>query len=257
MPAAAHETQKEFFNGLSEKYDGFLAQMDANNQIGGAVLELIDARPHQTMLDIGIGTGYYSAMIAREAGEGFRIVGVDVSNGMLAKARERFENLGLADRVELNNINVESYSFDQTFDRAFTSSAMRYFADQKAVVQKVYDALVEGGRLVIQEIRLPDSEDSFQHKMVTAFYPGLISKPTMQSHMEHAGFKNIESIDIDMTPSSKVDIDSMREHMESTLDEETKERIAGIFREAQQSGQLARERQSGIVFCSYMMVGEK
>jgi len=105
------------------------------------------------VLDLGTGFGHF-ARHARADGAR-RVVGVDVSSRMLAEARR----LTAGDTIEYVETPIEEYATESAaFDLVVSSLALHYVADYGAVVARVRDALVPGGRFVF----------SVEHPMVTA-----------------------------------------------------------------------------------------
>ena len=105
------------------------------------------------VLDLGTGFGTF-ARWAREHGAR-RVVGVDVSTKMLAEARRLTSDLA----IEYVEAPIEAYIPERSaFDLVTSSLALHYIADYGAVVARVHEALVPGGRFVF----------SVEHPMVTA-----------------------------------------------------------------------------------------
>jgi SAM-dependent methyltransferase len=74
-----------------------------------------------------------------------RVLGLDVSNRMLAQARAQNSGLGITyDCVDLEHLSLPTASFDL----AYSSLALHYVKDLAAVVGCVHDSLVDGGRFV-------------------------------------------------------------------------------------------------------------
>lgn len=118
-----------------------------------ALHRLLPSLRDLTVLDLGTGFGNF-ARYAREHGAR-RVVGVDVSSRMLAEARR----LTSDPAIEYVEAPIETYAPERSaFDLVTSSLALHYIADYAAVVARVRDALVPGGRLVF----------SVEHPMVTA-----------------------------------------------------------------------------------------
>src|ERR1700751_2130862 len=104
-----------------------------------ALVEVLDPRPGERILDLGCGDGFLTRRIAQS---GATIVGVDSSPQMVAVAREH----GAEARVA----SGESLPFDQEFDAVFSNAALHWMSDHDAVLRGVYRALKPGGRFVAE-----------------------------------------------------------------------------------------------------------
>lgn len=71
------------------------------------------ARPVQSILDLGCGTGGHALPFAQR---GLRVTGVDRSSEMLACARAKAHKLGVADRVSVHHSPIQGFDCGQTFD---------------------------------------------------------------------------------------------------------------------------------------------
>ncbi|MBF0592153.1 MAG: methyltransferase domain-containing protein [Nitrospirae bacterium] len=127
----------------AERYDSTKApQIDAGR-------ELIDAarvRETDAVIDIGCGTGKLTVEIARLAHKG-SVTGIDPSVEMLEKARgisTGFSNLSF------RQVEAQSLDFTDTFDLAFSNSAMQWVKAQGQALNRIYLALKPGGRIAFQ-----------------------------------------------------------------------------------------------------------
>ncbi|MFM2063029.1 MAG: hypothetical protein RLZZ507_2699 [Cyanobacteriota bacterium] len=109
------------------------------------LLESIPLQQGQKILDIATGTGLVAIPAALKVGlEGY-VIGVDISPGMLDQAREKVTAAGLKN-IEFIEEDAEHINFnDGSFDVIFCCSAIVYFIDIPASLQKLYRFLKPGG----------------------------------------------------------------------------------------------------------------
>ncbi len=108
---------------------------------GAGLVELLQPKPGEKILDLGCGTGHLTAKLA-EAGAS--VTGVDSSTSMIAQARQNFPALKfvLAD--------ARDFSFDEPFDAVFSNAALHWIHEAESVVRGVAAALRPGGRFVLE-----------------------------------------------------------------------------------------------------------
>ena len=108
--------------------------------LAGGVLEWLDARAGERILDLGCGDGQ---LTLRSSAAGASVVGVDSSPEMVAAARER--------DVEAEVGNAESLPFaSESFDAVFSNAALHWVRDQDAMMSQVRRVLKPGGRFVAE-----------------------------------------------------------------------------------------------------------
>ena len=105
--------------------------------LGSAVLELLDPRPGERILDLGCGDG---TLTARLAAAGASVVALDASPEMVAAARARGLDAHVGDGHALG--------FDGGFDAVFSNAALHWMTEPDAVLDGVHRALRPGGRFV-------------------------------------------------------------------------------------------------------------
>ncbi|UCD64004.1 MAG: methyltransferase domain-containing protein [Candidatus Zixiibacteriota bacterium] len=81
------------YSQASETYDDYWLSV-ASGPIDD-LFERLSDNPGATAIDCGCGTGYATAMLARSVAPGGRVIGIDLTEAMVARARERLENAGL------------------------------------------------------------------------------------------------------------------------------------------------------------------
>ena len=133
-----------FFEGYSRLRE---RAVNANNLFEiPAMMSLLPELAGKRMLDLGCGTGERCAEYARRGAS--RVVGIDISEKMLAVARQKNAD----PRVEYRRLPIERVcELDSPFDLAVSSLALQYVEDFAGVVAAVYDLLTPGGRFVFSQ----------------------------------------------------------------------------------------------------------
>src|SRR5437667_2715011 len=110
------------------------------SDLGQAVLELLNPRPGERILDLGCGGGALTDKIVTAGAE---VVCVDASSDMVSPAKRR----GLDARV----MDAHNLGFNFEFDAVFSNAAMHWMKhDPDAVIQGVRRALKPGGRFAAE-----------------------------------------------------------------------------------------------------------
>lgn len=103
----------------------------------GAVLEWLDARPGEAILDLGCGDGVLTQALAAK---GVAVIGVDADPAMVAATAA----LGPEARV----LDARDLDYDATFDAVFSNAALHWVREADTVIGGVARALKPGGRFV-------------------------------------------------------------------------------------------------------------
>ncbi|MBE3587252.1 MAG: demethylmenaquinone methyltransferase [Thermoanaerobacteraceae bacterium] len=107
-------------------------------------------------LDVCCGTGMLAVELARAAGPGGRVVGLDFCRNMLERARENIGRTPFKDRIQLVEGNAVNLPFaDNTFDCATIGFALRNVPDIRRTIQEMARVVRPGGRVVSLELSKP------------------------------------------------------------------------------------------------------
>ncbi len=145
------ESARASYNRLSRWYDLISGNTEKKYRDWG--LEKLSAQPGEKILEIGFGTGHCLVTLAKAVGPTGRVVGLDISDGMLAIAGERLQQEGLADRVDLHLGDATNLDFIEagSLDGVFMSFTLELFDNPEIprVLQECQRLLKPGGRIAI------------------------------------------------------------------------------------------------------------
>ena len=107
------------------------------------VLERLAAKPHETVLDAGCGSGRVTEELAKQAG---RVIAVDASEDMVRKAREK-----LGERADVRVADLPELDLGgEQVDAIFSNAVFHWIPDHDRLFARLFATLKPGGRLVAQ-----------------------------------------------------------------------------------------------------------
>ena len=161
------------------------------------VYEALDIGKGQRVLDGGCGPGFYVAELLDRVGARGSVVGVDLSEQMLAVAAHR---CGDAPNVTLVRSDATSLPVeDASFDRALSVQVLEYVPEVDAAIAELHRALRPGGRVVIWDVDWQTlswhSEDPERMRLVLDAWDEHLRHPslprTLAPRMRAAGFEDV------------------------------------------------------------------
>jgi ubiquinone/menaquinone biosynthesis C-methylase UbiE len=117
-------------------------------------VEALALRPGDTVVDIACGTGQNFPFIEERIGPEGRIVGVDLTDAMLAQARQRIERSGWRN-VSLVQADAAEFDFPAEVDAVLSTYALSHVPECGGVVARGIAALCAGGRCVVLDLKAP------------------------------------------------------------------------------------------------------
>ena len=162
------EQVANMFNTISPQYD-FL-----NHLLSGGIdiiwrkkaIKLLQNKGIKTMLDIATGTGDFAIEALKINPE--KIVGVDISEGMLSFGQEKIKKMGLEKTIQLQKGDSEKLPFsDNSFDAVIVSFGVRNFENLQKGLTDMFRVTKPGGYCLILEFSNPRK---FPMKQLYTFY---------------------------------------------------------------------------------------
>lgn len=167
--AGKKEQVADMFNNISDTYDFLNHFLSLGIDIiwrKKAIRALKAAKP-QYVLDVATGTGDF-AFEAINILQPTKVVGVDISQGMLDVAKEKISKKGLSDRFEVTLGDSEHLPFDDNaFDAVTVAFGVRNFEDLQKGLADICRVLKPGGKAVVLEFSNPKK---FPVKQLYNFY---------------------------------------------------------------------------------------
>jgi len=198
-------TAQEISRNIGYSNDELAAVPDgANLGLGcGNPVALASLREGETVLDLGSGAGFDCFLAASKVGENGKVIGVDMTPEMVARARENARK-GNFTNVEFRLGEIENLPVaDNSVDVVISNCVINLSPDKCRVFAEAYRALKPGGRLMVSDIVLLKPLPSSILNSIEA-YVGCIAGAAMKSDytdaIRAAGFRDV--VVIDETPFS-------------------------------------------------------
>ncbi|HEY8733250.1 MAG TPA: bifunctional demethylmenaquinone methyltransferase/2-methoxy-6-polyprenyl-1,4-benzoquinol methylase UbiE [Puia sp.] len=157
-PVPKKQQVAEMFNKIAFRYDFLNRFLSAGIDIGWrkkAISELNTLKP-KTILDVATGTADMPVLLMKLLSPE-KVIGIDISEGMLALGREKIKKLRLNEKVSLQTGDAENIFFSNASFFAITVAfGVRNFQDLEKGMSEMYRVLKPGGKLVILEFSKPD-----------------------------------------------------------------------------------------------------
>ena len=146
-PAAYKGSQRRDWTAAAGGYRKWWQPLEAaTGPVGDRLIQLAAVRAGQHVLDIATGIGEPALSAARVVGPAGRVVGTDISPGMLDVARERAAELGLGN-VEFHEMDAEALDLpESSFDAVLCRFGLMFLPDVDRALVGIRRLLVPGGR---------------------------------------------------------------------------------------------------------------
>jgi len=151
------EQVAQMFDNISGNYDGLNRVISFGIDVSWRkkVLQLVANTHPKTILDIATGTGDLAILMTKTNAE--KIIGLDISAGMLEVGRKKIENRKLSNKIEMILADSENMPFeDNTFDAITVAFGVRNFENLEKGLSEILRVLKPNGIFVILETSIPE-----------------------------------------------------------------------------------------------------
>ncbi len=191
---------------IKKRY-GELAESDCCLSCGGAI-NYAEPQLSEVCVDMGSGRGTDAIRMAEKVGPDGFVFGVDISDGMLEKARYN------AERLNVTNINFVQCELEklelpnETANLLISNCTINHASDKQKVWHEIYRVLKDGGRFVVSDIYSVDPVP-YQYKndpvAVAECWAGAVTREEYINNLKDAGFASFE-IREESSPYSKGEV---------------------------------------------------
>lgn len=166
------EQVTKMFDGVSKQYDALnrIISLGIDQSWRRKVVRWAAAVSPKKILDIATGTG--DLAIALQKTNASKIIGLDISPGMLSVGKKKVESSGLSSTIEMLIGDSEQLQFDNdSFDVVTVAFGVRNFENLNKGLSEIFRVLRPNGRLLVLETAVPSR---FPFKQGYHFYSGWI-----------------------------------------------------------------------------------
>jgi len=151
-------------------------------------------QPGETVLDLGSGAGFDCFLAARQVGPTGRVIGVDMTDAMLEKARANADKSGLGN-VEFRKGEIEALPVDDnSIDVTISNCVLNLVPDKDRAFREIHRILRPGGRLAVSDMAWgiePGPSVRDQLEALVGCIGGALVLDDYVSRLKLAGFRSV------------------------------------------------------------------
>ncbi|MBR2429470.1 MAG: bifunctional demethylmenaquinone methyltransferase/2-methoxy-6-polyprenyl-1,4-benzoquinol methylase UbiE [Alistipes sp.] len=178
------EQVEEMFDNIAPTYDrlNHIMSLNIDRLWRRRVMRIVRRSKAKKIMDVATGTGDLAIAMAKRV-DRTQILGVDLSDEMLAVARKKIQKQGLEERIMLEKGDAEDLHMvaDGSIDAVTVAFGVRNFENIERGLKEMWRTLKEGGLLVVLEFSTPKNKfvrwvyAQYAHRLIPRI-GGLISK---------------------------------------------------------------------------------
>lgn len=185
----------EMFNIMKDDYENVAGYQDvADLGLGcGIPTQYANLQPGQTVLDLGSGAGNDAFIASKEVGSNGKVIGIDMTEQMIAKANENKAKLAI-DNVEFVLGEIEAMPLaDESIDVIVSNCVLNLVPDKTKAFSEMYRTLISGGHFCVSDIVIQGNMPEAVKNEAT-LYAGCVSGAVLIDEylgiISKTGFKN-------------------------------------------------------------------
>lgn len=155
-------------------------------------------KPGESVLDLGSGAGFDAFLVALKVGPSGKVIGVDMTPEMLAKARANAKSGGY-NNVEFRKGEIEDLPVDSsTIDIVISNCVINLSPDKPRVFIEAFRVLKPGGRIAVSDIVLTAPLPEYIRDSIAAYTACVAGATIKEEYLEavrSAGFTDIKVVD--------------------------------------------------------------
>jgi demethylmenaquinone methyltransferase/2-methoxy-6-polyprenyl-1,4-benzoquinol methylase len=178
------EQVEEMFDNIAPTYDrlNHIMSLNIDRVWRRRVMRIVRRAKAQKIMDVATGTADLAIAMAKRI-DNTQILGIDLSEEMLAVARRKVEKLGLNERITLEKGDAENLSMvsNESIDAATVAFGVRNFENIERGISEIYRTIKPGGKLIVLEFSMPKNSivrwiyRQYAHRLLPRI-GGMISK---------------------------------------------------------------------------------
>jgi SAM-dependent methyltransferase len=161
----------------------------------GNPLAMAALGPGQVIVDLGSGAGFDALLAARRVGPTGRVIGVDMTDAMLRKARANAQAAGLA-QVEFRKGDIEALPVaDDSVDVVLSNCVLNLVPDKDRAFREIHRVLKPGGRLSVSDMAWavePPTPVRTDMEALVGCIGGALVLDDYLARLARAGFRDIQ-----------------------------------------------------------------
>ncbi len=187
------KVDKENINAINDRYS-VLSEKTCCLSCGGAINHA-KANAGDVCVDLGCGRGNDVIRLAEKVGDSGYVFGIDISDGMIAKAKTNLEKFEISN-AEILKADLESLPIENDkVDIIISNCTINHATNKQVVWNEVFRILKPGGRFVVSDIYATSpiaDEYRFNPVAVAECWAGAITRGEYLLMLEEAGFEEIQ-----------------------------------------------------------------
>jgi SAM-dependent methyltransferase len=186
------------FSDEQRTYFDLLAEIGHTKHIGGLaatarLVELIDPRAGDEVLDVGCGVGIGPVFLAKEFG--CRVMGVDITPRMIERAQERAGRHEVSELVDFSVSDMHDLPFeDNSFNSAIAESVLTFSQNKTAVIEELARVVQPGGMIAFTEaiwVRVPPGDKRDFMARASGMPAGILTHEEWQAVLAESPLEDI------------------------------------------------------------------